>query len=77
MKLKFDRLINLETKYKEKLNIPAGELWKVTYGEPGSSSSELYFSDFKREGQVTLAGPLQLECGTGKLTGIAFKVVDN
>lgn len=74
-KLKFDRLISMETKYKEKLNIPADELWKVMYGTSSSSGAEIILSSFEKSKHITLAGPLQLDCGTGKVTGIAFKVV--
>lgn len=77
MKLRFDRLISLETKLNETLSIPAGELWKVMYGTPSSSGAGIRITDFKDVEHITLAGPLQLDCSRGKLTGIAFKVVDN
>lgn len=82
-KLQFDRSINLTLKYKEQIEIPKDEYWKVSgFFDQLAKINNVGTMPFLGQGnqpyafiQLTFGGGVVIN-GPVIITGIAFKIID-
>lgn len=81
MKLKFDRLISFKIRIDEKIAVPQGELWKVSFYQ--NSACRLEVNGLNpgyhnvQTGLLVQGAEIEGDIGNGALVqGIAFKVVE-